>query len=184
MMQPLSAIRERRTKLGWTQKELAERSGVAQSTVTKIEKGTVRPSYSIVVRIFNALDEGELKKYKGKKAKDLMNPNVITIAPRDRVKRARELMKEHGISQIPVVDKNKVVGMITETDILNGYEDYDAAISDFLVEDVMGAPPLAVRKSTHISAVIELLKQEQALIVVENEKLLGIITRADIIYKG
>ncbi len=184
MMQPLSSIKERRKKLGWTQKELAERSGVSQSTITKIERSEMEPSYSIAVKIFNALDEGEREKHKGKKARDLMNPNVITLAPKDRVKRARELMKEYGISQIPVVDGNNIVGMITETSILEGNEKHGAAISDFLIEDVMDPPPLAVRKGTHISAVIELLKQEQALLVIENNEILGIITRADVIYKG
>ena len=184
MMPPLSTIRERRKKLGWTQRELAERSGVSQSAIAKIERGRMEPSYSMAVRIFNALDEGEREKYKGKRAEDLMNPNVIFISPKDRVKRARELMKEHGISQIPVVDKNKVVGMITETDILEGYEEYGAAISDLFVEDVMGPPPLTVRKNTSIGAVIELLKQEQALLVLEDDNIMGIITRADVIYKG
>ncbi|EDY35072.1 CBS domain pair protein [Aciduliprofundum boonei T469] len=184
MMPSLSSIKERRKRLGWTQKELAERSGVSQSAITKIEKGDMNPSYTLAVKIFNALDEGEREKYKGKKAKDLMNKDVIFLSPKDRVKKARELMKEHGISQIPVVDKGKVVGMITEDDILEGYEKHGAGIVDLLVEDVMSSPPIAVRGDTRMDAIVELLRQEQALLVVENDKLVGIITKADIVYKG
>ncbi len=184
MMPSLSSIKERRKKLGWTQKELAERSGVSQSAIAKIERGKMEPSYSMAVKIFNALDEGEREKYKGKKAKNLMNTDVIFLSPKDRVKKARELMKEHGISQIPVVDKGKVVGMITENDILEGYERHGTGIVDLLVEDVMGPPPIAVRKDTRMDAIVELLRQEQALLVVENGELVGIITRADIVYKG
>ena len=64
----------------------------------------MEPSYSIVVKIFNALDEGEKEKYNGKRAMDLMNRKVISVAPGEKVKKARELMKKHGISQIPVID--------------------------------------------------------------------------------
>ncbi len=184
MMPSLSSIKERRKKLGWTQKELAEKSGVSQSAITKIEKGDMNPSYTLAVKIFKALDEGEREKYEGKKAKDLMNTDVIFLSSKDRVKKARELMKEHGISQIPVVDGDKVVGMITENDILEGYEKHGAGVIDLLVEDVMGPPPIAVRKDTRMDAIVELLKQEQALLVVEDDKLEGIITRADIVYKG
>ncbi len=184
MMPSLSSIKERRKRLGWTQKELAKRSGVSQSAIAKIERGKMEPSYSMAVKIFNALNEGEREKYKGKRAKDLMNTDVIFLSLKDRVKKARELMKEHGISQIPVVDGDKVVGMITENDILEGYEKHGAGVIDLLVEDVMGPPPIAVRKDTHIDAIVELLREEQALIVMENDKLVGIITRADIVYKG
>ena len=184
MMPSLSSIKERRKRLGWTQKELAKRSGVSQSAIAKIERGKMEPSYSMAMKIFNALDEGEREKYEGKKAKDLMNTDVIFLSPKDRVKKARELMKEHGISQIPIVDKGKVVGMITENDILEGYEKHGAGIVDLFVEDVMGPPPIAVRKDTRMDAVVELLREEQALLVVEDDKLVGIITRADIVYKG
>ena len=182
MMPSLSSIRERRKKLGWTQKELADRSGVSQSAIAKIERGRMEPSYTMAMKIFKALDEGEREKYKGKKAKDVMNTNVILLSPKDRVKKARELMKEHGISQVPVVDRKRAVGMITENDILEGYEKHGTMIAELFVEDVMGPPPIAVRKDTRMDAIVELLKQEQALIVVENNEILGIITKADIVY--
>ena len=184
MMPSLSSIRERRRKLGWTQKELAERSGVSQSAIAKIERGGMEPSYTMAMKIFEALDEGEREKYHGKGAEDVMNPNVIFLSPKDKVKKARGLMKKYGISQVPVLDENKVVGMITENDILEGYEKHGTMIAELFVEDVMGPPPIAVRKDTRMDAIVELLKQEQALIVVENNEILGIITKADIVYKG
>ncbi len=184
MFPPLSEIRIRRNKLGWTQTELAKRSGVSQSAINKIENGNMEPSYSIVVKIFNALDEGEKEKYNGKRAGDLMNRNVISVTPGDKVKKARELMKKHGISQIPVIDGKTIVGMVTEQDILDKLEEYGDEIRNFLVMDIMGKAPLTVRKNTSMNAIIELLKEEQALMVTDRGRIAGIITRADVIYKG
>ena len=182
---PLESIKEKRRNLGWTQKELAERSGVSQSAITKIEKGLMIPSYSVAVKIFEALERGEREKHRGKTAKDIMNENVISLYRGDRVKNARELMEKHAISQIPVIDERKqVVGMITENDILKGLEKHGPIVSEFLVEEIMSEKPLYVRKSTPLTTIIEILKQEQAVVVVEKGKLEGIITKADIVYKG
>ncbi len=184
MFPPLSEIRVIRNKLGWTQTELAKRSGVSQSAINKIENGNMEPSYSIVVKIFNALDEGKKEKDDGKIAKDLMNPKVISVTPEDKVKKARELMKKHGISQIPVINGKTIVGMVTEQDILDKLDEYGEEIRNFLIADIMGKAPLSVRKNTRMSAIIELLKEEQALLVTDNGRMVGIITRADVIYKG
>lgn len=46
-----------RTKLGITQKQLAEKSGVSQSNISKIENGTYKPSITILKRIADALEK-------------------------------------------------------------------------------------------------------------------------------
>jgi CBS domain-containing protein len=52
-------------------------------------------------------------------ASDVMTPNPLTVALDDALSRAAELMIEHGISGLPVVDsKNRVRGIVTKTDIV------------------------------------------------------------------
>jgi CBS domain-containing protein len=50
-------------------------------------------------------------------AKDFMTPNPITIAPDATIAEAATLIVEHKIGALPVVEKDKLVGIITETDL-------------------------------------------------------------------
>lgn len=52
---PCDTIRERRCDLGWTQAELAERTGVTQADISRIENGLLDPRWSTLERIFSAL---------------------------------------------------------------------------------------------------------------------------------
>ena len=51
-------------------------------------------------------------------AKDIMTTDVITIDPETSVKDAANIMSEHGISGLPVVKDNKLVGIVTENDLI------------------------------------------------------------------
>jgi CBS domain-containing protein len=52
------------------------------------------------------------------RAMDLMTSEVITIGEDASVQEAAKLMAEHGISAVPVVDKdNQVIGMVSEGDL-------------------------------------------------------------------
>jgi CBS domain-containing protein len=50
--------------------------------------------------------------------KDIMVGDVLTVAPEDDVKEAVRLMVERKVGCLPVVEKDRLVGLITETDIL------------------------------------------------------------------
>jgi CBS domain-containing protein len=52
------------------------------------------------------------------KVKDAMNKDVISCRPDEPISELVELFKKHHISGMPVVDKGKVVGMVSETDLL------------------------------------------------------------------
>ena len=50
--------------------------------------------------------------------KDVMNSDVVSCKPDDEISSAAQLLKEHNISGLPVVAEGKVVGIVTETDVL------------------------------------------------------------------
>ena len=50
--------------------------------------------------------------------KDVMNSDVVSCRPDDEISSAAQLLKEHNISGLPVVDEGKVVGIVTEADVL------------------------------------------------------------------
>ena len=50
--------------------------------------------------------------------KDVMNSDVVSCRPDDEISNAAQLLKEHDISGLPVVEEGKVVGIVTEADVL------------------------------------------------------------------
>ena len=56
------------------------------------------------------------------RAKDVMTQDVVTVAPSASVGELAELLCKHRISGIPVVSNHKVVGMVTEGDLLRRHE--------------------------------------------------------------
>src|SRR3989344_3585870 len=106
----LEEIREIRKKLGMTQTELANRAGVSQSLIAKIESGRIDPTYTKTQKIFAALSE--LEKKEEIKAGQIMTARIIGVAPADSIKEAIAKMKKSQISQLPVVEDHKLVGMV------------------------------------------------------------------------
>lgn len=173
-------IRRLRKMAGLTQKNLSEKAGVSQSLIARIENNTVDPRLSTVKRIVETIviSQGE------RTAKDVMNGPVITINASDTVRRAIELMKKHDISQIPVLKENKVVGSIQESSLVDRIVksgNPDRFFSS-LVSDVMGEKFEVVDSTAKIVDILNLLSHgEPAILVVEQEKIVGIITKIDVL---
>lgn len=50
--------------------------------------------------------------------KEVMTDEVVTIGPQEDARRVAELMLEHQIGCVPVIEGTKLIGLITETDLL------------------------------------------------------------------
>ena len=57
----------------------------------------------------------------GRRVEDAMTPNPFTVAPEDRLEKAAELMLQHRIGGIPVVENGKLVGIVTESDVFRAF---------------------------------------------------------------
>lgn len=122
-----------------------------------------------------------------KKVKEIMTTDVITTTSNVDVVNAFEELMEHKISAMPVVDGGKLVGIITATDlghnlILDKYE-LGTDVKSIMIKDVVTVSP-----ENTISEAIETMKANapdsnilNQLPVVENGKLVGIISDGDII---
>ena len=97
-------LRNLRRRFRLTQKQLAQKAGVSQSLIARIENKTVDPRLSTVRRIFNAITSIQSER---KKAKDIMHSPIITIDAMDNIKSAITLMKKYAISQLPVLREKK-----------------------------------------------------------------------------
>lgn len=122
----------------------------------------------------------------------IMTKKVVTLGLEDNLIYAEKLFKKHHIRHIPVVDKDKIIGMLSLTDLLrlsfvDSYSDIEAAdnaIYNMLsVRQIMANNPVIVRPKTTIRDVAALLvsKEFHALPVVDNDKLVGIITTTDLL---
>ena len=178
----LDEIKKIRKKLELTQTQLANRAGVSQSLIAKIESGRIDPTYTKTKKIFSALDD--LEKKEEIKAEQIMSAKIVGVAQRDSIKEAIAKMKKFQISQLPVVEDHKLIGLVSESIIL------DAMLNskgDNNVGDVMQEAPPIVSKTTSIQVVSSLLKHFPIVIVSEGGKLVGLITKSDLLgrlYKG
>jgi len=180
-------IKKLRKKVGLTQTELAKLAGVSQSLIARIEKGTVDPRLSTLRRILEAIKLVEMRGKKAKSAKDVMFSPVITIKSSDKVKKAIELMEKYAISQLPVVNDDGVpVGSITESTVLRKLlSGEQEKILKLKVEEIMEESFPTITPSTNIKDIQQLiLKKYPAVLVMEKGKIVGIITKIDLITRA
>ena len=122
-----------------------------------------------------------------KKVKDIMTTDVITITPDVDVVCAFEKLMKHKISSLPVVEGDKVIGIITATDVGHNLilDKYELGTS---VEEIMISSVVTISPEDSLEKAIEVMKKSVSssgilnqLPVVEDYKLVGIISDGDII---
>jgi len=177
MSSELDEIKQIRKKLGLTQTQLAKMAGVSQSLVAKIEAEKIDPTFSKAMQILTALKS--MSDRKEKTAEEIMEKKIISVRPDSTIKSAISIMKKHEISQLPVIDDNNAVGHISESVLL------DAIMNEKgeLVRDIMKeAPPVLPQKSS-VSVISDLLKFYSIILLSEKGRLMGLVTKSDIIRK-
>jgi len=181
MVYELNEIKKIRKTLGLTQTDLAKRANVSQSIIAKIESGKIDPTFTKTKRIFETLDDLENKEEI--KAEELMNKKIVSIYPDDNVKDSINKMKKFGISQMPVIDNEKIVGLVSESTLLDALMNKKGR----KIEDIMEDTPPIVSKKASIKVVSNLLRHYPVVLVSQSGKLIGLITKADLLsmlYKG
>ena len=123
----------------------------------------------------------------------IMTKNVVKLNLSDDLTKAEMLFKKHHIRHIPVVYSNKIVGMLSYTDLLrisfadaidDDEDEVDTTVYNmFTVEQVMAKKIVAISPDTTIKEAAEILakKEFHALPVCEGELLVGIVTTTDLI---
>ena len=121
-----------------------------------------------------------------------MTTDLITVTPDTPLVKARDLLREHNIKQVPVVDQNgNLVGILTDRDIKQAWASPATTLSIYeltyvlqklTVESVMVKDPITVTPSSTIERAAKILHDRKigSLPVVEDGKLVGIITSTDL----
>ncbi|MFW9867239.1 MAG: CBS domain-containing protein [Candidatus Thorarchaeota archaeon] len=176
----LSEIKRLRKKLSISQKRLGEELLIPQSTISRIENGTIDPPYSKVKKIFNYLENERLTRKKSKKqAKDIMTPNLISIKPTSSIRDAVELMNKHGISQLPIIEDKYNLGSITSKKIQKSITE-NPQILGADVSLIKELPFPEVDENWNAKDISDLLVKYSAVLVKNiQHNFVGIITDAD-----
>jgi len=146
--------------------------------------------------------------------KDIMTPNPVTVRVDSPIREAAGLLRKYHIGGLPVMDGDRVAGIVTETDIISLLDVGDLSsdlwlpsplevievpirefinwektkraltdISDMEVRRVMSSPVVTIDEESDIVDAASLMLRERIarLPVLRDGKLVGIVTRADIV---
>ncbi|MFP3928126.1 MAG: CBS and ACT domain-containing protein [Desulfobacteraceae bacterium] len=124
--------------------------------------------------------------------KNWMSRNLITVGPDESIVSATDLLKKHKIRMLPVVDKEKLVGVVTDRDLKRASAS-DATsleihelmylVSKIKVKDVMSKKVITLPEDFTVEEAAEVLlgnKISGAPVVDRNDKLVGVITQTDL----
>lgn len=125
-----------------------------------------------------------------KTVRDLMTKDLYTLRKTDRLNLAEPLMKAKRIRHVPIVDiHNRLVGLVTQRDILRAVNEQlknalqtNAKIREHIaIADIMHDDCKTVEPDVDLKTAAKWLFEHKygCLPVVENDKLVGIITEAD-----
>ena len=179
MLPGLNEIKRMREKLGITQKDLAKESRVSQSMIAKIEAEKIVPGYENAKQIFLALEN--FTNQKSLKAKDVMKTKIKMINKDDTLKKAIAIMKESGISQLPVLDEGKTIGVLSEKNIIDALNKDIKLNSKTKVEELMDDTLPSVSEETPIKLLSDLLDHNQAVLISKSGRIIGIVTKSDLL---
>lgn len=124
---------------------------------------------------------------------EIMTQNILRISLKDNLSTAESLMKKNHIRHLPVVENERIVGMVSLNDLLRisfadavdtEGEEVETSVYDmFTIEQVMTKKVECISSKTTVAEAARLfLKYEfHALPVVDNDCLTGIVTTTDVI---
>ncbi|RAL22439.1 cystathionine beta-synthase [Lujinxingia litoralis] len=90
------------------------------------------------------------------------------------------LMKTHGISQLPVVDGERIAGIVSESDVLNHLLS-DGGKGDDPIDALVKTDFAVVEPTNRVSLIGQFFRQNKVVLVLDGKKLVGIITKIDFI---
>lgn len=109
---------------------------------------------------------------------DVMTKEVVTVTPDTSLRNVAKILAEKKISGVPVVDGGKVVGIVSEADILKA-GDMSKTAGEVMVTDVIAVGPEAC--VTDAAAIMSDRGIKRLPVLDAEGKLVGIISRADVV---
>ena len=120
---------------------------------------------------------------KNRHVRDVMTPNPECVSERDSIRDAARIMKDQDTGVVPVVDGKKVIGLITDRDIVvrgiaEGRDVSNASVNELMTKNVR-----SVKEDTPLNEVLDLMSSAEIRrvpVVNANDELVGIVSLGDI----
>jgi PAS domain S-box-containing protein len=125
---------------------------------------------------------GQNKDFDKIRNSEIMSSPVISITPELSVLEASKIMKEKNIRRLPVIDKNRLVGIITQTDLIRVLTFYGMWKNN---EEIMSRNVAAVQRVETVAnaAKIMNIRNCSCVVVLSGSEVVGILTEKDILEK-
>ena len=127
------------------------------------------------------VDTTTIRSIPKQKVGDIATRNVITLQSDYSLKKTAEIFSKNSIDGAPVMEDDDVVGVFTVSDLIRAIaEDND----DATVGDLMSTKVIIINENLKIVRAIEIIFEKEIsrlIIVDDNNKLVGIVTRTDLI---
>jgi len=126
------------------------------------------------------------------KVRDIMSTNVVTVTEKTLVNDAKQIMEAHRIRRLPVMKKDKLVGMVTKHMLLEAAPspatslniwELNYLLAKMPVKEVMVKTPFTISPDMPVEEALQLGQDKGfgAFPVVEHGKLVGVVTESDIV---
>jgi predicted transcriptional regulator len=178
-MDSLAQVRKRRLQLGISLGELARAVGRSDATLSRIERGQIRPSYDLVQRILAYLEQHESIAAPHLTAADVMKREVVTVRAEAPLAQAAREMERGAFSQLPVVAGGRVTGSLSETALLRALGEPGSRRAR--VRDVQEPAYPQVDGAFPADLLATILTRYPAVLVLRHGDLAGIVTKTDLI---
>ncbi len=109
---------------------------------------------------------------------------MVTIGPRDTLLTAYNRMRSSDISQLPVVEDGRLVGLLDESDLLAAVEGADAHRAQAFqspVDSAMTRRVKTLQVGQPVDSLLRVFDRDEVAVVLDDEELVGVITRVDLI---
>ena len=114
--------------------------------------------------------------------RDIMKKNIVTIKKDQTVLQAAQLMKENDISFLVIVENGDPVGVLTERDFVQKFCIENKKSDTIMISEIMSYKFRWVEPTTEIEVAIQKMLNNniRRLLVLDNKKLVGVITQTDL----
>jgi cystathionine beta-synthase len=117
-------------------------------------------------------------------ARQFSDGGVVSIRPSDTLLSAYNRLRQADVSQLPVIEDGRLVGILDESDILKGVENEELAREarfKQLVDSVMTTSPQTLQVSEPIDSLLPIFEREEVALIMDGSDFVGVITRVDLI---
>lgn len=114
------------------------------------------------------------------KVRDLIKRAPITTSPADPLSEAYRLMREHDVSQLPVLDGDRIAGIVDESDILLHVYGDPRRLADPVSIAMVTRLELTPAEAS-LETLLPIFERGHVAMIAEDGKLTGLITRVDLL---